>query len=406
MKILYNFNELSHILEISYILDDDDMTEYINSENLVIKFSKHNCKFVLPDNFKRKHLYNDCVALCALLLVYPFIGNRIVFEFSISDVFAKTLDKSGKKIMYLRDGISKAGNRTVSNGIHAINFNTTIESIALTELSEDNTLLTHFDIGHNLDYQYLLMDMTYSKGKQIVTVKNNSHEMFTEIYKQKSLKHNRVPFDLAEYIPIILLSELYNIKYLQFNFFIRDIEQLEMSSNQLVYHRTARWKFYNTNNNYKNINRFSYWRDLFTSVGLTTQCPLAGITRMGIYKILKHNFLFKHLPICNEGFIDSKCKRCKNCLIHTWMNWYYNDKPLQFDMDKLKSCKIIYAYTLFFYKETEHLRVLYETLKKRYPELDRQMHTLQTVRKFATTGDGNLFQKLKTFGIDKFSSLI
>ena len=88
------------------------------------------------------------------------------------------------------------------------------------------------------------------------------------------------------------------------------------------------------------------------------------------------------------------------------MDWYYNNTPLEFDMDKLKSCKILYAYTLYYYRETEHLQQLYEKLKKKHPHLDRQMRTLQRYRGDSIIADNRVYDIFKSVGLDKFSSLV
>ena len=121
--------------------------------------------------------------------------------------------------------------------------------------------------------------MSYIRGKNVVSLKSNADEMFKEYYKNKPISNNKLCFDLAEYIPIILFADYYNIKYINFNSYIRDVEQLEMEYKTLQYHRTNRWKLYNTAGNYKNINNFQFWKSLFSGLDLVVRVPLGGITR-------------------------------------------------------------------------------------------------------------------------------
>ena len=126
MKILYIFNEITHILELSFVLEEGDRREFVQGGDYTIHFHKHKCQFIMPKAFQREQLHNDTVALSALLLVYPFIGNRILFEFPISKEFATILDRqTGKKIIYRRDD-SITARRVSGNGVGGINFNATI----------------------------------------------------------------------------------------------------------------------------------------------------------------------------------------------------------------------------------------------------------------------------------------
>lgn len=405
MKILYNFNESTNILEFTFKPGIEDTLEYTQSENLRVNFVVHRCKFILPLTFRREHLHNDIVALCALLLVYPFIGDKIIFEFPISKRFADNLETSGKNIVYYKT--ETIVENEVSSGTDGVNFNSSVESIAASEIVGEDSVLAYLDVwSQNKDFQYLLMDMSYIRGKRVVALKTDANLMFSEFYKNKPTRKKSLFFDLAEYIPLLLLSKFYSIKYINFNSFIRDFEQLEMDYKMVNYHRTSRWKFYNINTSYKNINRFSYWTNLIASVGLSVRVPLGGITRAGIYKIIKNSPLYEHLPLCTNGFIGSTCENCKSCLIHLWMRWYYDNEPLEFDMDKLKTCKIIYAYTLYHYREAEHIKSLYEAMKRKYPNLDLQMRTLQKYRTDSIIGNKGIFDKLKSHGLDKFSNFI
>ena len=88
------------------------------------------------------------------------------------------------------------------------------------------------------------------------------------------------------------------------------------------------------------------------------------------------------------------------------MRWYYDNIPLEFDMDKLKTCKIIYAYTLYHYRDTEHIKPLYEAMKRKYPDLDVRMRTLQKYRTDSIIGNRGIFDKLKSHGLDKFSTFV
>ena len=127
MKILYIFNEITHNLELSFVIEDDDHREFVQGGDITVNFYKHKCHFVMPKAFQREHLHNDAVALSALLLVYPFIGNRILFEFPISKEFASLLDsKTGKKIVYRRDDIKA---RRIGKGVEGVNFTATNESL-------------------------------------------------------------------------------------------------------------------------------------------------------------------------------------------------------------------------------------------------------------------------------------
>ncbi len=407
MKISYNFNEITNTLNILYELERDDLNEYVNSESLTIRFTKQNCEFVLPKAFNRnEHLHNDSVALSALLLVYPFIGNRILFNFPISEDFAKILNSSGKKIIYRKDKITP---RSISRGVDGIHFNGSTSSIALSQLLNDDTILALFDdSNNNKDFQYLFMDLSYIHNKRIVSIKTDANDMFTEYYKNKPSRNGKLCFELAEYIPLLLLSDYYNIKNININSHITDIEQLVMEYRRVDYYRIGRWKFYNGDLSYKNMNRLNFWRDLFRGVGIQLQFPLGGLTSIGIHKIVKNSPLYPHLPLCTTGFIDKRCNGCKNCLIHSWMNWYYNGVQLNFDMDKLKSSKIIYAYTIFYYRESEdtHLRSLYGSLLKRYPDIHRQMKTLQKYRSDSIISNHNIIDKLKGFGLEKNNTLL
>ena len=134
MKISYNFNELSNILEISFEIEGDDLTEFVNSDSLKIHFKKYTATYNLPVHFKREHLHNDCVALAALTLIYPFIGNRILFTFPISEDFASLLNSSGKRVLYRKEKIERREIPHGNGGINGINYNGSRESIAISYL--------------------------------------------------------------------------------------------------------------------------------------------------------------------------------------------------------------------------------------------------------------------------------
>ena len=142
MKIYYNYRDETKTLEFRFVLEKTyaDIDTYINHRQKEIRFVKHSCTFIFPHKFMRSHLHNDLIAFSALIMVYPFIGSRISFEFPISEHFNHCLKQTNKTIhSHKLENNENNFKRTTNLG--SLSYSGGMDSTVASVLLPENTYL-------------------------------------------------------------------------------------------------------------------------------------------------------------------------------------------------------------------------------------------------------------------------
>ena len=330
MKIKYNYNDDKKILEIFFDLDlpNGDKTSYINHKNKTITLAKQNCKFILPSSFKRTHLHNDLVALSAILIIYPFIGNKIEFLFQVSKPFCSELSKTGKRIEAPVKPYQHLNSRTTIK--QALAYSGGYDSTAASILLPNDTVHVFLDrinpiskqiLNYRKDQIYFSLDMLMKIKKNVVSIKTD-------------LEYMREPkgfiFDLACGIPCILLSRFYNFKHINYGYVLHHLEQFNLDGLEPEYYCLGQWKLYIKCNQFtKMINKFSFWDNLFEIVDLKISFPLKNMSEIQTYRLVNSNKIYKlKFSSCMRGLVNKPCGKCKKCAKIKFLE-FLNKSPKQ-----------------------------------------------------------------------------
>ena len=314
MKIGYIFNEKTQLLQFTFELNllNGDRKEYLNHNNKLIRLVKQKCCFVLPSDFKKKHLHNDLIALSSLLIIYPFIGLEIDFDFNISNQLYKTLLESGKNIKYkkTKDFFKSITKRDTSK--QALCYSGGVDSTAASILLPKTTVHVFLDrinpiskkntIYHK-DQIYFSLDCLLKTGVNVISVKTD-------------LEWMREPvgfiFDLACGVPSIILSQYYNYKNINYGYVKHHLHQITEEFQE--YYCLGQWKLYiKPSSTTMKISDYYFWNNLYKAVDLNLNFPVIELTEFDTWYIVEKSRFNNFIHSCMRGYVGKPCGKCKKC---------------------------------------------------------------------------------------------
>lgn len=322
MLIRYSFK--NRILKIYFHIErelGDTCFFYSGKEETKIELIRPYCSFILPISFEEKHIQPNCIALMSLLIVFPFIGDRLFFGFTVSDKILKSIENLGigcqatstefhyefnndkplfPGIVY-SGGVQSTASLLLLHKTSKIIFLDNVEPFKY--ISEKN-----IQENSNKDHIYYTLEHLIKEGYNVCIVRSDIKQMF----KPKS-----IPFELAVGCPAILLSTLLNLDSIHYGYTRHHIQQLKKP---IPFICTGEWKFcskyFTPKNPSKLFQSYSKWNSVFKSCGLHFSLPVMGCTAVLTHRIIKKSKLNIPIISCENGTVDINCKKCVSCFIH------------------------------------------------------------------------------------------
>ena len=247
---------------------------------------------------EKRQPHEDLIALSCILIINPFVGKELRFNFPVSNEFID----AGNKILskYKLFSNSAVSIPDISgqerSGAPLLAFSGGADSTAALAVMPSNTIPVF---------------MLRSERKKTLSLYDSSaplsicHELSEVGYNVKIVEsdleyiRNPVgfPTDLANAIPAILLSESLESDSISFGTVLESGYGIG-HSNFIEYGQSSHWRFFST---------------LFSSVGLQLSLPTLGISEVGTAKICEESPNGKFSQSCIRSSLGNPCDFCWKC---------------------------------------------------------------------------------------------
>lgn len=286
----------------------------VYNQKIKMKFNKVTCN--LGENFSIDEIHNDHLALAALLISNPFVGEELSFNFPISERFYETTKRITKFSVkkpnefiepYRRRKHSKPG----------LAFSGGADSTAALLLMPKNTLAVFMDrplkIGRSL----------YNKSAAYATIEHAISEGYDVRKVKCDLEYVRSPIgfptDLAPSVPLVLMAAKENLDCIAFG--------TVLESAFRVGHENSR--------NYNKSAHYRVWGGLFASAGLRLYLPVSGISEVCTSYIVMNSSFYDFTRSCIRGNFPKSCQNCWKCFRKNLIDKRLKNEPVtQSDMER------------------------------------------------------------------------
>ena len=226
--------------------------------------------WVMPDDYNLKETHEDLLRMCAHVLLRPM----------------------SKKLLDNWTPSRKAGERP------GLALSCGIDSIATLLLMPENTVALHHRRAFKSMIKHEKADVTLSKLKEMNKWTIDSIISDHEVLRTTLDKQVGFSTDFATCAHLILLADYYDL----------DSIAMGMPIDNTYLRKGAQFRDFE-----KEKFVWRYWRDLFESIGLSYNCPLAGISQGGALKIVKDGGLVDFVNSCLRGVGNEGCGKCWKC---------------------------------------------------------------------------------------------
>ena len=287
------------------ILFNRDKNDGVYNQKIHMESDTVTCK--IGNEFTLDDIHNDHLALTALLICNPFIGEEISFNFPISERFFNTTKRITKYRIRKPESFIRPYDAK-NNSRPGLSFSGGADSTAALLLMPRNTLAVFMDrplkIGKSL----------YNKSAAYATIEHAIREGYDVRKVGCDLEYIRSPIgfptDLAPSVPLILMAAKENLDSVAFG--------TVLESAFRVGHETCR--------DYKKSGHYKVWAGLFAAAGLRLYMPVAGISEVGTSHIVMNSSFYDYTRSCIRGKFPKSCQNCWKCFRKTLV-----DKRLQGD---------------------------------------------------------------------------
>ncbi len=249
----------------------------------------------LGDGINSRNIHPDLLCLCSILLVNPFVGERLLIGWDISDDFQK---KAQSVISRYKLVTERASNQTprdpIQDGLAGLAFSGGADSSAalavmpastvpifLSRISENQTV-------YDSDAPIEICRMLTEVGYPVKIIESN-------------LEHIREPVgfptDLANAIPSILLTEFCNLSSISFGTIMESGYGIG-HEHYVEYGEGAHWRFFST---------------IFSAAEIRLSFPVIGVSEIGTSIIGNKSPLGYYSQSCIRGTWKNPCLKCWKC---------------------------------------------------------------------------------------------
>jgi len=356
--MIIKFSWESYYINYKFIFEKDDKEFYFSESNRKIKINRKECKIILPEIISEIH--PDIIGLVGILIIFPFVGSRIEFSFSVSILLHEVCKKAKIEVMPIgKEILCLKKKRMEKNKLKAsIAYSGGIDSTCCIQLFPKNSEIIFLDriIGvgkrtmYNKDNIYLTLDKLIMEGYSVTIMKSDLEYIRDPI---------GFPLDICCCIPNLLLSQSLGIDTIvcgycnSFEDFLDKKIDYFSTGDQILYDR------------HKNvIKRFGFWDELFGVCNVSLSFPLLGCTEVLTTKIVMIDEMRTSIQSCMRGRINEPCMKCFKCfkkytILHILKNNRLNENDLLYYLDIIKDeiGKRRYNKDIYSIHELENLRI-------------------------------------------------
>lgn len=262
----------------------------------------------LPKGVTINDVHPDHLALIALLVCHPFIGNVITIPWGVSERFAESCSKISKYKVKFENTSAKAYNTT--EGRPALAFSGGADSTASLLVMPENTLAVF------MDRPLKKKASMYNKSAAYATIEHARKGGFEVLKLQCDVEYVRQPLgfptDLVPSIPIICLAASHRIDSVAFG--------TVMESAYRIGHEKAR--------DYANSHHYRFWGRMFAAAGLPLYLPVAGVSEVGTSIIVNSTPFYHYTRSCIRGEWPKSCEQCWKCFRKNMLDAKINGNPI------------------------------------------------------------------------------
>lgn len=280
---------LRNTLRWNFDLDKNDGT-YTEK----ITMAKQSFTSELPKNVSLETIHPDHLALIALLVAHPFVGQTLTIPWKVSERFAA----SCARITTYRVEFGAVGHpeyKPSEGSRPALAFSGGADSTASLLLMPENTLSVF------MDRPLIRKASMYNKSAALATVAFAKQSGYEVLSLECDVEYVREPLgfatDLVPSIPILALAASNNIDAVAFG--------TVMESAYRIGHEKAR--------DYANSSHFRFWGRMFQAAGLPLYLPVSGVSEVGTSKIVLNSAFYPYTRSCIRGEWPNACENCWKC---------------------------------------------------------------------------------------------
>ncbi len=320
--MIINVNFKNNILKYEFIFETkyNDLDHFDNNKKQNIKIINNKCQFIIPNNIKK--INPDMMALIAIIIIFPFLGEKININTGVSDDFYQVFIKSGKNIGPIN---KQKYTYSDNNNTPSLSFKPSINCLSSLLLLPKNTYVINLsslnptDI-YNQEYQYFILDNLLNFNYKLCVIRSDLENMICP----SGFSHF-----LSCCIGNIIVSQDYGINNITLGYTLKNIHYLNNEIEQL--------DFKNFNFGFKNKNYYStyeFWDNLFKIFNLKLNFNIIGITEIMTHQLVK-NSKFKNLiknsallednQNCNSAISLFKLNLLDHIFMHKNINFEYLD---------------------------------------------------------------------------------
>ena len=266
--------------------------------------------------FSLDDIHNDHLALAALLIGNPFIGEEISFNIPLSKRFYETTKRITKFSVNKPTEFIEPYRRK-KNSRPGLAFSGGADSTAALLLMPKNTLAVFMDRPlktgkslYNKSAAYATIDHAISEGYDVRKIGCDLEYIRSPI---------GFPTDLAPSVPLLLMAAKENLDSVAFG--------TVLESAFRVGHETCR--------DYKKSGHYRVWGGLFAAAGLRINLPVAGISEVGTSYIVMNSSFYDYTRSCIRGEFPKSCQNCWKCFRKTLVDKRLKKDPVD-DADMAK----------------------------------------------------------------------
>ena len=259
-----------------------------------IVMAHHAFTTTMPKGVTIDSVHPDHLALIALLVAHPFIGQSLEIPWSVSDRFAASCSKISKYNVHF-EGVGLPEYRCNDEGRPALAFSGGADSTAGLLVMPDNTLAVF------MDRPLKKKTSMYNKSAALATLSFAKKAGYDVLSLECDVEYIREPLgfatDLVPSIPILALAASHRIDAVAFG--------TVMESAYRIGHEKAR--------DYANSSHFRFWGRMFQAAGLPLYLPVSGVSEVGTSKIVLSSDFHPYTRSCIRGVWPQACENCWKC---------------------------------------------------------------------------------------------
>ena len=285
-------------------------------------FIKHECYINVPKDYLLTNTHPDLIALSAILMILPFLGDELTINTGCSKAFAKEFYKRTKKTLTSVDSSLTPRNPDKLN-TPALAYSGGVDSTAAVSLLPDHTKLIFLDrpIADQKETLYR-KDAANFACRELSKLGKSVHQIECNLELMRN--PTGFPVDFANSVPAILLADHLALDSIAFGMIMESA------------YKSGHDKFLDA------IKRgdLMKWSNLFRAAGVPLNLVTAGISEVGTSKIALSSVYGYVAQSCMRGMEQKPCKNCWKCFRKSLLDECLKGKqPTDKELDRIFEIK-------------------------------------------------------------------